>query len=1414
MRKETVNTFSDGMSLDLNPLGTPTKTLTNCLNGTLITYNGNELTLQNDMGNAPVGTAKLPDGYIPIGMKEHGGIIYVASYNPKTNKGQVGCFPSPQQIYTSEAAQTTLERNIQDIFIEFFQQLNSTEYNIPVIQWDEYKEEIFKDAKTQEARIFNIGDKFIIKTNSRISDIIRQAIDENVLVMKLYIIPSNGDSPIELTNCNNFNLKTYKEPDKDWNKSLWVFQNVKGTHYINELTNESLYIDEELPFETILNNYRDYLQTYPGPQGTLQIVFEFNTFQLFNLYRIFKKVNDNFSVKFIGEAEADVTDICNPVSDAALIPLSLYGNINESQHNLNGIDQLDITRDYTKFEASTKEYPINNYIFYDIMPASKYGVLKLFNNSFLKSGELSKDSILSSHNRITNWSFEIDSNRALISWTYTTFEGDPEIDHMRFVFIPLDEVMEHGGLTRAELDKKYISNNHRTEPSDSKYIYTIKKSYYSGDFEDSILIDTQHLSNCYIYLCRLDIIYKDHVENGHDYKLLYTGTFFNDKDISKFNNSNRPRIETEYNLQVDQSYTVKNFDYTVIMENEDGEIKESDPKPIVNANDIMFLANHDKYYKKIIGIIMNVECEISSTLYIKNDSTLKYKEDYYAMYPNFAGTFSSENTLDACAKDGKITCKVIDESQYKYIGDGDSEVQKELINRVEKAEIKDGSGDWKSLNNATVTYYKQGTTYQNTCTVRIHRGIVSRFGQEDFYSTTHEGLFPVYEPGDNLYNEKLFGFKVDEDGNLSNIIGGEDFMGLSLWLAVNRKLDATTTMKDSMIAYERSFGSKTALSRFDFKGGKQTPYHYGSYISEGVSIVNYGSEGTSRIEAMKQCNYAPIQIIASNEYERVWDKSYWDGNVDGRICNLMVLPHSEIGENTRTYSFESDTDGNQDKHYGRQANHIRTWYVEGIKDNIGKNKRGLFPVSHGSTRSMYILWRSQYGYQLMNIATPLDIESNQEQKELITVAPSHFYNKVQKLTTNWDTSVGDTLPVSETHLRADHMLFCLLSQILITKKKVADLLLNAPDIAQIYHTGNFKTTGALSIQNSKNPVIVLNGIIIEDALSYLLSNGILHSEDNFIPKFYSNGYSNGSITCGGKISINTNRWGLVNLENLFYAEGTPEFSTVTDEERVNIWPGKIKSIFGQYLCNIETDEFGKYVVNTDLVHEVNGVKKFYKVFLPVIHSHTNNVKKKYNCQNTEIYKQILEGFAYNDVLFPTTRILKEQGKDVTSLNSQEDLEQPFFNLLYYNSIYMGFSQENIFPFDYGIINNYNVPMDYSHGFAFISIFGDQSRYLDSDVFLRNTYAYENAPNEEPRFYYNAIYNKGFETGSSYNFEGKNGGFRDVGFRILSIDSPQFTLGTQDWATSTTVTVAGTNNPSVNDTNEDWKADEEETQTSQ
>lgn len=105
LKKSTNNTFDKGLLMDFNPIVTPNNVLTNCLNGTILTYNGNEYVLQNDMGNGRVETAYLPEGYIPMGTAELGGIIYIVSYNPLKGVCQIGSFPSPERNLTSDEFQ-------------------------------------------------------------------------------------------------------------------------------------------------------------------------------------------------------------------------------------------------------------------------------------------------------------------------------------------------------------------------------------------------------------------------------------------------------------------------------------------------------------------------------------------------------------------------------------------------------------------------------------------------------------------------------------------------------------------------------------------------------------------------------------------------------------------------------------------------------------------------------------------------------------------------------------------------------------------------------------------------------------------------------------------------------------------------------------------------------------------------------------------------------------------------------------------------------------------------------------------------------------------------------------------------------------------------------------------------------------
>lgn len=104
--ENATNTINEGLVTDLHPLSIKNTQMTDALNATVLTFNGNEAILQNDMGNTKIEDSttghimSLRDGFIPVGMKEHGGILYIASYNPTTNQGELGTIPSPLFNYT------------------------------------------------------------------------------------------------------------------------------------------------------------------------------------------------------------------------------------------------------------------------------------------------------------------------------------------------------------------------------------------------------------------------------------------------------------------------------------------------------------------------------------------------------------------------------------------------------------------------------------------------------------------------------------------------------------------------------------------------------------------------------------------------------------------------------------------------------------------------------------------------------------------------------------------------------------------------------------------------------------------------------------------------------------------------------------------------------------------------------------------------------------------------------------------------------------------------------------------------------------------------------------------------------------------------------------------------------------------
>lgn len=125
MMERAVNQFQKGLYTDYHPLTVQPDMLTDCLNGTIITNNGNEFMLQNDMGNVRVESARLPAGYVPIGTAELGGIVYVVSHNPFTKKCQIGSFPSPERNFTQD------EINGEDIILDTSKYYESSNGDFP-----------------------------------------------------------------------------------------------------------------------------------------------------------------------------------------------------------------------------------------------------------------------------------------------------------------------------------------------------------------------------------------------------------------------------------------------------------------------------------------------------------------------------------------------------------------------------------------------------------------------------------------------------------------------------------------------------------------------------------------------------------------------------------------------------------------------------------------------------------------------------------------------------------------------------------------------------------------------------------------------------------------------------------------------------------------------------------------------------------------------------------------------------------------------------------------------------------------------------------------------------------------------------------------------------------------------------------
>lgn len=193
MRKSTNSDFTGGLNTDIHPLSNIQSTMTDCVNGTFITQDGNEMILQNDKGNVFVEDTRLHNGFIPIGVKEYGNILYIASLNPLTGEFQLGSFPGPEYEDFSGKLGIPDSSNVSYI--------NNSETDL--FRNGPLKQSLFQ---TTNNKLYP-GDKYVIGFTGETT--LKQVEESSFFTLEIKkVISENAETPF-----NNSNIKELKGKD-------------------------------------------------------------------------------------------------------------------------------------------------------------------------------------------------------------------------------------------------------------------------------------------------------------------------------------------------------------------------------------------------------------------------------------------------------------------------------------------------------------------------------------------------------------------------------------------------------------------------------------------------------------------------------------------------------------------------------------------------------------------------------------------------------------------------------------------------------------------------------------------------------------------------------------------------------------------------------------------------------------------------------------------------------------------------------------------------------------------------------------------------------------------------------------------------------------------------------------------------
>lgn len=470
MKQEATNTFGGGMIMDLNPLTIPNNVLTSALNATMITYNGNEFVLQNDMGNGRVETAYLPSGYVPVGIKEYGGIIYVASYNPLTNKGQIGSFPSPERNISSEEAGTPQQSiNIHELF-KFTPKSGATESYQKVSLFPKKSDTIIRP-----------GDKFMLQfypqdgvTWNDLKKVITDFDNDGenkLLKLRLAVLDSNGNLK-DITQ----QLKRMSVDGKVVDSPEGFFMKMLDSPLSGDMNEDDL---ENLRSSTsAFNVYNNKLS------GSLYIIVELNTITSFDV-EVYGAKAEEVPVEWIPPISEYSEPITIPVGKAVILFKETFtSDITDGGTYWRGVIASVATSEESQSDYYVKQTDINgvstlvledinndSILTYKLTPVMEYMPLA----SMSKQGSINISLLGSGLISLVEWRYynDISNNVLTISWGMETYllEGE-SISNVRFEFRDIAKAFAHS-------DNIYTCNSRQS------YHGSFTESLNYGNYVDS-----------------------------------------------------------------------------------------------------------------------------------------------------------------------------------------------------------------------------------------------------------------------------------------------------------------------------------------------------------------------------------------------------------------------------------------------------------------------------------------------------------------------------------------------------------------------------------------------------------------------------------------------------------------------------------------------------------------------------------------------------------------------------------------------------------------------------------------------------------------------------------------------------------------------------------------------------------------